>query len=57
MCLDSIKIQKKRGKTMKLGAEESSEMKRPGKQYRYKARGTRTSQLVNKAISPSSFAN
>lgn len=57
MCLDSIKILKKRAKAMKLGTEETSELKRSGKQYRYKARGTRTSQLVNKAVSSFSCAN
>ena len=51
MCLDSIKIQKKRGKAIKLGSNNPPESVSSGKQYRYKARGTRTSQLVNKAVS------
>jgi len=57
MCLDSIKIQKKRGKAIKLGADDAADIKGASKQYRYKARGTRSSQLVNKSISSTSHAN
>ena len=33
MCLDSIKIQKKRGKAIKLGADDAADIKGAGKQY------------------------
>ncbi|MEC7691730.1 MAG: hypothetical protein VYE47_13070 [Pseudomonadota bacterium] len=57
MCLDTIKIQRKRGKAIKTGESRAENETRTGKQYRYKVRGTRTSQLVNKAVSHPVYAN
>lgn len=51
MCLDSIKIPKRRGKVLKRAAKDVAAEAVAGKQYRYRVRGTRTSSLVNKAIS------
>ncbi|MEG3765384.1 hypothetical protein [Alteromonas sp. 14N.309.X.WAT.G.H12] len=55
MCLDVVNGTRIRKKPAKLANNHELEQYRSAKRYRYKARGTRTSPLVKKAI-PSATA-